>query len=58
MDSDTRDFLAVLGVTVLEVDDLNRDCARWSERTKTLMLCERLCAARREKFVHDLLARI
>ena len=58
MDLETREFLKVLDVQVVDVDGLGGDCALWSPRTRTLILCERDCAGRQRDLTEALLARI
>lgn len=59
MDEEMVDFLAVLGVTVQEVDDVCMgECAMWYEYQRVVKVCRRLGARERAVAMNDLLGRI
>ena len=55
---ETEQFLATLGVSVVEVDDMGGDCATWNEAAATVEVCRHLCPRRRERVMRDALSRV
>lgn len=55
MNERTTDFLAVLGVTVEEVDGMDGDCARWDSDARHVTICRHLGASGRLAALEDLL---
>ena len=59
MNGDTAEaFARALGVTVIEVEDLNRKCMLWDEQQQTLTICKHMCALGRELGFRDILGDI
>lgn len=52
----TIKFLGVLGVEVIEVEDLAGKCAVWSNRTRQLSVCAKLCHQQRAEYINDVLS--
>lgn len=53
--TNAEEFATVLGVTVVEVDDLDGDCAVYDHDTHTIEVCRHLCWRRRGQAFDELL---
>lgn len=51
-------FALALGVTVIEVDDLDRRCIVFEPDNGRVQVCRKLCHERRSKGFEDLLRRL
>ena len=58
MDGEIREFLGVLGVTVVEVEPegVAGECARWHEDERVARIYRHLCPGRKSKALADLLS--
>lgn len=55
---ETEKFIHALGVTIVEVEDLDGKCALWSAEHRRVRVCASLCERRRQIVYADLLRRL
>ena len=56
--TETHVFIQALGVQIVEVPDLDGQCALWDESQQVMEVCANLCPARRARVERDLLGRL